>query len=172
MRRPVVILILGLLGAVAGYCAIYYFGTSRDRELLDSPTPELAWLQHEFNLSTNELQRITELHEGYLPRCEEMCRRIADKNSEIKQALTNSVLDDRLVERKLAEAAQLRLQCQTNMLHHFIAVSRQMPPEQGRRYLAWIEERTFTDSSGMMAQHEKSSSKAPAGGDETPHHHH
>lgn len=172
MRRSVLILLLGLIGAVAGYCALYLFSTSRHRVLLESPAPELAWLQREFNLSSAELQRITELHEGYLPRCEEMCRRIAEKNGEIKQALSGTEVDARVVEQKLAEAGQLRLQCQTNMLHHFIAVSRQMPPEQGRRYLAWIEERALTDSSGMMVQHEIAPSGASGRDKPTPHHHH
>jgi hypothetical protein len=36
------------------------------------------------------------------------------------------------------------------MLRHFYEVSRTMPPEQGRRYLAWVQERTFMCSEGMM----------------------
>jgi hypothetical protein len=172
MRRSLLILLLGLTGAVAGYCAFYFFKTAGPRTLLASPAPELAWLQKEFNLSAPELERITELHQGYLPRCEEMCRRIAEKNAEIKQALAEPEVATRLVEQKLAEAGQLRLQCQTNMLHHFIAVSRQMPPEQGRRYLAWIEERTLTESSGMMAHHASGPATSGTNRPAAPHHHH
>jgi hypothetical protein len=172
MRRPLVILILGLVGAVVSYCAIYFSSTSRQRALMEAPAPELAWLQQEFSLSDLEFQRISQLHDGYLPRCAEMCRRIAAKNTEIKQLFASTNIDAAAVEQKLAEAAQLRVQCQTNMLRHFIAVSRQMPPEQGRRYLTWIEERAFGEIGGMMAQHEidKTDKAVEAGAGQ--HHHH
>jgi hypothetical protein len=29
------------------------------------------------------------------------------------------------------------------MLQHFFEVSQTMPPEEGKRYLAWVEEKTF-----------------------------
>lgn len=153
MKRASLILVLGALGAALAYCALYFRGTSEHRALLRTPTPELAWLKHEFHLNDAEFQRIAELHEGYKPRCEEMCRRIAGKKSEMRQLLTAGETNTSAWELKLAEASNLRLQCQTNMLQHFMSVSRQMPPEQGRRYLAWIQERTFLDKSGMMESH-------------------
>jgi hypothetical protein len=160
MRRGAIILVVGLFGAVLAYCAVYLYSTSRQRQLLDAPAPELAWLKTEFKLSDAEYQRITELHEGYLPSCEEMCRRIGQKNAEIKKLIDANAATPAL-EQKLAEAAQLRLQCQTNMLQHFVAVSKQMPEEQGRRYLTWIQERTLFDSGGMMAQHGQSTRATP-----------
>jgi hypothetical protein len=39
------------------------------------------------------------------------------------------------------------------MLKHFIAVSQTMPPEQGRRYLAWVEKQTFMRGEAMERQH-------------------
>ena len=150
MRRVLLILAVGLVGAVVAYCALYYRGTSRERGMMDAPAPELAWLRDEFHLGSNEFQRITELHEGYLPQCEEMCRQIAQKNGEMKLLVSATNADPAALHRKLTEAAQLRLECQSNMLNHFIAVSRQMPPEQGRRYLAWIQEKTLLHGGDMM----------------------
>ena len=43
----------------------------------------------------------------------------------------------------------LRADCQTMMLHHFIQVSQTMPPEQGRRYLAWVKDKAFLSDYGM-----------------------
>ena len=57
------------------------------------------------------------------------------------------------VEKKLAEAASLRLECQTAMLNHFLAVSKAMPAEQGKRYLSWIEQRTFMPEHKMSGHH-------------------
>jgi hypothetical protein len=36
------------------------------------------------------------------------------------------------------------------MLRHFYEVSRTMPPEEGRRYLQWVQERAFASDAGMM----------------------
>jgi len=47
------------------------------------------------------------------------------------------------VQQKLTELGELRAQCQAQMLQHFIAVSRAMPPEEGRRYLAEMERLTL-----------------------------
>lgn len=171
MRRAAIVLILGVLGAVLGYCAVYFYSTSRPRQILTSDAPELEWLRKEFQIGEAEFRRISELHQAYLPQCEEMCRRIGTKNSEIKQLIDAQAGVDRL-EQKLAEAAQLRLQCQTNMLHHFIAVSRQMPPDQGRRYLTWIQERTLFDGgAGMMAHHQQPAEPESKGGASNDHHH-
>jgi Spy/CpxP family protein refolding chaperone len=153
MKRAILILMLGVIGATLSYCVLYFRGTSEHRALLHSAAPELAWLKHEFRLSDTEFQRIADLHQGYKPRCEEMCRRIAGKQSEMRQLLAGGEINATAWEQKLAEASALRLQCQTNMLQHFISVSLQMPPEQGRRYLAWMQERTFLEKSGMMESH-------------------
>ena len=51
------------------------------------------WLQQEFHLNDAELARIQKLHEGYLPKCAEMCVKIAAKKSELETALTGSNVD-------------------------------------------------------------------------------
>jgi hypothetical protein len=152
MKRAAVILIIGLAGAVAAYCALYFHGTSKHREILESPTPELAWLKDEFHVSDAEFKRISDLHDGYLPHCKEMCRRIDKKNNELKELLAKTNVLTSEIEQKLIESSQLRIECQKQMLQHFLDVSRQMPPEQGRRYLAWVQERTFLPRYGMIEQ--------------------
>lgn len=151
MNRPLIILLLGILIAVAGFWGIYYSRTADTRALLASDIPELAWLKHEFNLSDAEFKRISELHESYLPRCADMCRRIAEKNSEIGKAIVASERLTSEIETKLREAAELRAECQAAMLKHFFEVSQTMPAEQGRRYLEWVQEKTFPPDHGLMA---------------------
>jgi hypothetical protein len=143
MKRPLLVLLVGLLFAIAGYCALFYHGTKEQRQMLDSSAPELAWLKKEFALSDAEYERVAKLHEDYLPRCEELCQRIAEKNGELRQIFAGPSVDAKAVELKLKEAGDLRVECQKNMFHHFLEVSRQMPPEQGKRYLQWVHQRTL-----------------------------
>lgn len=142
MRRGIVILMLGLLGALIGFGIFYWMGTATPRVLLQSPQPELAWLRHEFNLNEAEFKRISELHAGYLPQCMVRCQRIDRLNQALSEALSKATQVTPEVERLLGERAQVRAACQAEMLNHFFAVGRTMPPEQGRRYLAWVREST------------------------------
>lgn len=104
---------------------------------------DLEWLHREFQLSDAEMQRVRALHEGYQPRCHEMCARIEAKKAELEAAMTAGQGVTPAVREKLAEVAALRAQCQGNMLQHFYEVSQAMPPEQGRRYLAEMRRLTL-----------------------------
>jgi hypothetical protein len=154
MKRAVGILIMGLVVAMAGYCALYYSATREQRQILESPAPELAWLKREFQLGGTEFERVAKLHEGYMPRCAEFCRRIAEKNSELQQLVASTNINSAAVEQKLQEAGELRVQCQQNMFKHFLEVSRQMPPAQGWRYLQWVGQRTLTPEHDMARRHD------------------
>lgn len=151
MKRAVFILIAGLLLALLAYGASYHFATVNSACcLLEKPQPELAWLQTEFHLSDAEFARVQKLHEQYEAGCAERCALIDAKNAELAKLLaaTNAVSPE--IETALHEAAQLRADCQKAMLEHFYAVSQTMPPEQGRRYLAWVTERTLGSEHNSM----------------------
>jgi Heavy-metal resistance len=143
MKSAIVILVAGVLACAAAFFGFYFLGTASHRELLHGHAPELAWLKREFGISDAEFTRVTKLHEAYEPQCQEMCRRIDEQTTKLKTLLaaTNTVTSE--MEATLAESARLRAECQRNMLRHFFAVSQTMPPEQGRRYIEWISERTF-----------------------------
>lgn len=142
MRRAFLILALGVVGAVAAYCCVYLAFTANPRAMMRSPKPELAWLKHEFNLGDTEFQRISELHAGYLPRCMDRCRRIDELNKALSEVISNATQLTHEIEELLTERAQMRAACQAEMLNHFFEVSRTMPPEQGKRYLAWARDNT------------------------------
>jgi hypothetical protein len=150
MKKGFFILVLGLALAAAAYVCVYFLCTSSARNLEQSSQPELAWLKEEFHLSDSEFTRISELHAAYLPRCAETCRQVEVQNERLRALLaaTNQMTPE--IESAVAESARLRGECQRNMLRHFYEVSRTMPPEQGRRYLAWVQERTFMSGEGMM----------------------
>lgn len=151
MKRGWIILISGLAAAALGYFAFYHLCTAGARNMEHGEMPELAWLKAEFHLGDAEFKRVSALHESYLEGCAERCRLIDEKNEALKAMLarTNAVTPE--IQQALAEAAQLRGECQKQMLQHFYEVSQSMPPEQGRRYLAWVHERTLhTDTHRTM----------------------
>ncbi len=149
MKRGLLILVSGLIAAAAAYGCIYLTCTASARNLQRSDKPELAWLKEEFNLSDAEFKRVSELHAAYLPQCAEMCTQIYAQNQRLKELLaaTNQVTPE--IEAAIMESSKLRGECQRNMLKHFYEVSRTMPPEQGRRYLAWVQDKTFLSDFSM-----------------------
>lgn len=151
MKSAIVIFIAGLVLCAAAFCGCYYAGTASHRGLLHEPTPELAWLKKQFKLSDAELSRIAKLHEAYQPHCEAMCQRIEQQNAKLRKLLASDSVMTSEIDAAVAEAAKLRGECQRDMLRHFLEVSQTMPPEQGRRYLAWVSERTLFLAEGMNA---------------------
>lgn len=154
MRRGLQILGLGVAVAAVAYLCVYFAGTARTRAMLHSPQPELAWLKQEFKLSDPEFARLSELHNGYLPKCAERCRQISETNARLEQALRGASELTPEARRLLSERGRMRAVCQEEMLEHFFEVSRAMPPEQGRRYLAWVQARTCLQEPAMMNHHE------------------
>ena len=143
MNRSLFIL-LGALALGAGIFAGSYF-TARHATVMCcvAPTDDLSWLRTEFQLSDAEMARIRELHEGYLPQCAEVCAKIAAKKRELAAVPANGTALSHEAQTKLNEIATLRVQCQSNMLQHFVTVSQAMPPDQGRRYLAEMKKLTL-----------------------------
>ena len=152
MRRPWLIILAGLMLALGAYWGSYRACSSNWHAIEASQEPELAWLKTEFHLSDAEFARVSALHEGYLAGCAERCRQIDEKNTHLKHllAMTNAITPD--IERTLAEAASLRAECYKQMLDHFYQVSKTMPPEQGKRYLSWVQNRTILSGAHQAMQ--------------------
>jgi hypothetical protein len=153
MKRLCITLVSGLVLAVAAYCGFYYCGTAQSRDLVRNERPELGWLKQEFQLGDAEFARIADMHKAYLAGCAERCRLIDEKNEHLRELLsaTNTITPE--IDRALSEAALLRAECQKKMLQHFYEVSRTMPPEQGQRYLAWVQDQTIVSDSHQAMHH-------------------
>ena len=153
MKKGGRILLLGLLLGAAAFAGFYFLGTAPTRVMLREPQPELIWLKKEFKLSDAEFDRIARMHAAYLPQCRERCRRIEEQNQKLQQLLVQANTVTPEIQNLLAERAKTRADCETEMLKHFLAVSRTMPPAQGRRYLAWVQQQTFMHGQAMEAHH-------------------
>ena len=143
MRRAVVILIGVLAVAVAIFGGSYFLAQWLCARHMSNPADDLAWLRLEFRLSDIEMAQVRKLHNGYLPKCGEMCAKIAAKKREVDQALAGATNVNAAVEQQVMELCELRAQCQLQMLRHFAEVSQVMPPEQGRRYLVEMQRLTL-----------------------------
>jgi hypothetical protein len=164
MRRSLILLIALLMAGVAIAGGSYLLGCRICARQLAASGDDLAWLRREFRLGDAEMQRIRQLHEGYLPKCHENCALIAAKKQELQAALDHAQGMSPEAKQKLTEVAALRAQCQANMLGHCYEVSQAMPPEQGRRYLAEMQRLTL----GFHEQIENTMS----GDTSSPHGHH
>jgi hypothetical protein len=142
VKRSLLILIIAVLAGSALFASSYFMSRRVCESCVSTSADSLDWLRQEFHLSDAEMARMHELHDGYLPRCGEMCAKIAAKKGELDQALAGATNITDLAKQKLTELAILRSQCQAQMLEHFIEVSQAMPPEQGRKYLAEMERLT------------------------------
>ncbi|HEX4264795.1 MAG TPA: periplasmic heavy metal sensor [Verrucomicrobiae bacterium] len=143
MKRPLLILVIALLAGGALFAGSYVMGRRVCEACSARTTDDLGWLRQEFHLSDAEMARVRALHDGYLPKCADMCGQIAAKKQELDVALAGATNISPVAKQKLTELAVLRSQCQAQMLEHFIQVSHAMPPEQGRRYLSEMERLTI-----------------------------
>ena len=153
MNRSLVILIAGLALATTGYVGVYYAGRAAHSSMEHSASPELAWLKEEFHLSDDDFARLSRMHDQYLNGCAERCAQIDKKNQELTRLLRDADRVTPEIEQLLRESAQLRADCQKQMLQHFFEVSRAMPPEQGKRYLAWVQSRTILPDTHATMHH-------------------
>ncbi len=155
MRRPFFILLGVLAAGIAVFAGSFYLTRQVCVMQMCNPADDLDWLREEFHLNDAEMARIRLLHEGYMPKCAEMCKQIAVKKREVEEALTGTTNANPVFEQKLVELAELRAHCQAQMLQHFVEVSQAMPPEQGGRYLAEMRRLTL----GFHEQIEQSMSE-------------
>jgi hypothetical protein len=153
MNRTLLILLTGIVLAMAGYAGIYYTGTASHSGMVHGVAPELAWLKEEFRLSDTEFAHVCQVHDDYQAGCAERCAEIDQKNQQLARLLAASQTVTPEIEKLLLESAQLRAQCQKKMLQHFYEVSRTMPPDEGKRYLAWVQQQTILADTHSTMHH-------------------
>jgi hypothetical protein len=149
------------LPAVAACACVFLAGTSALRALSTSDKPVLAWLQQEYQLNDAQFARLCELHAAYQPKCMEMCRKIDAKNAQLQKLLAATNVITPGIKQALPEAAEFRAECEAAMLEHFYKVAQTMPPEQGKRYLAWVQQETLKPTRRMPGEPRSASPGMP-----------
>ncbi len=139
MNRSLAIVLGALALGAALFSGSFLVGQRLCQVCVAPPTGSLGWLQKEFHLNAAEMVRIQKLHADYLSQCNTMCRMVTAKKKEVAAALNNATNVGPVAGQKLAELAACRMQCQSRMLQYFAEVSQIMPPTEGRRYLAEMQ---------------------------------
>ena len=105
----------------------------------------LLWLKSEFKLSDADYDRISNLHDAYLPGCMERCREIARVRRELFALIQENTTVTPELKAKLEESGHQRAECSAMMLAHFYEVAAAMPPPAAKRYLEWVTSQTLMD---------------------------
>jgi len=135
MKRAVLFLILTALVSAVGYFACYEMATRSAKHCLAHPDGGMVWLRSEYHLSDAQFAKVTKMHEDYRPTCARMCQRIAVSNAKVNDLIASSATVTPETAAALKEWALLQNECRLAMLQHVYAVSAEMNPEDGRRYL-------------------------------------
>ena len=143
MKRPLLFLLPALLIGALAFGLCHYFATRPMRQMAQQPDDGIAWLAHEFQLSAGQSARVRELHDGYEPRCMEMCRKIAETNARLDRMIAAQREVTPEMDAALRESATLQTECRREMLGHIYTVAAVMPPEQRERYLALMKPRVL-----------------------------
>lgn len=149
MNRSIIILLTAAAIAIAGYALYFNSVTAPAKAMLREPAGELAWLRQEFRLSDAQFQRIATMHGDYAPLCAAMCSKIARSNERLDALISANNTPTPEVRAALHECAVVQEECRQAMLGHIYAVSREMSPEQGTRYLKMMKSRLV--EAGMHA---------------------
>ena len=142
-RKTGLILLIVALG-FSGYGASYYLATHHNREMLCGDPIGLVWLKTEYHLSDLQFEKVRALHEAYLPRCTELCSEIRESNLQLQQAVNSSPSLSPEVAAAVERYDKARSACRKAMLEHIYAVSHEMEPAEGRRFVETVSKRVFS----------------------------
>lgn len=136
MKRIFIVLAIAL---AAGFCAYAWMKTHKHEELQSSSLlevmPELAYLRQELGLSDSQFKKVSDLHAAYLPKCVEMCERIAKAHVRLDDASRGKTEVTPELKETIEDHARIHAECQEEMLGHLYETARILDEKQARRYL-------------------------------------
>lgn len=159
MKRPLLLLPLGLAAGLLAFAAVYWLTVRDHRAMLRDPQSELAWLRTEFGLSDDQFNRVAALHAEYQPVCADFCRRIAESNARLRNAILKTNALNPELRGALEETGRLRDACREAMLAHLYDVARELPRDAAMRYL-----RSMLDATCVVEHPRPAGPGPPTGG--------
>ena len=151
MKRALLILLVTGVVSLAAYFVSYELATRRSKSLLEHPDCGVMWLRDQYHLTDSQFAKVTKMHEDYRPTCERMCQRIAAANDKVNMLVASNRTVTPETEAALKEWALLQHECRTAMLRHVYAVSAEMSPEDGQRYIKMATERIIEPGMAHMS---------------------
>ena len=141
MKKAVLILMLAVGSAFAGYWTYYHCATAPTRSMLSQSGGEMEWLRDEYQLSDAQFSRIREMHREYAPKCDLMCEKIAKAHDRLDQLIKASKTFTPAVDAAMSECVAVQAECRRALLRHVYEVSAEMSPADGARYLQMMTAR-------------------------------
>ena len=139
--KGLLVLLLAVGIALGGYFTYYRCATAETQAMLSQPNGEMEWLRDEFHLNDTQFARIVELHRQYAPKCDVMCQKIAAANEHLHQVIETNKNFDPAVSAAMDDCVAVQAECRKALLAHVYAVSAEMSPEDGARYLKMMTAR-------------------------------
>jgi hypothetical protein len=141
MKKAIIVFFLAAAVGFAGYSISYRCATAPAESMLTKPGGEMEWLKCEYHLSDAQFTRIQQLHQQYAPTCNLMCEKIAKANDRLDQIVSTNRTVTPEVTAAMKDCLAAQTECREAMLGHVYAVSAEMSPEDGARYLQMMKAR-------------------------------
>lgn len=139
MRRPVLILLLGLAVGTATHLAYFQH---REPNATDSLEGQLAWMRTELDLNDQQFTRIKALHQASRPRLQVMAAQIALMQEEFtafeRTRQTTDQVDFVEFARFVENRRELNRRCLDTTRQLILASAELMTPEQRRQYIRLV----------------------------------
>lgn len=133
------ILIVLAISVATGICAFAWMKTHKEGGKQSSSLlevmPELAYLREELDLSDSQFKKVSDLHAAYLPKCGEMCERIASAHARLDDASRGKTEVTPELKEAIEDHARIHAECQEKMLTHLYETARILDEKQAHRYL-------------------------------------
>jgi hypothetical protein len=139
MKRPVLILLLGLSVGAATHFAYYQH---REPVATDTLEGRLAWMRTELRLSDDQFARIKLVHEASQVRLQAMAAQVALMQEEFAEFERTRLTSDRVdfieFARFVESRRELNRRCVDSTRQLVLAAAEVMNPEQRRQYLTIV----------------------------------
>jgi hypothetical protein len=142
------LILIAIAVALGGYFTYFHCATSSTRAMLSGPEGEMEWLRQEYHLSDAQYASIRQMHREYAPKCDAMCGRIAQANERLEQLIAANKTFTPEIEAAMKECLSVQSECRRALLEHIYAVSSQMSPDDGSRYLKMMGTRMIEPGIG------------------------
>ena len=143
MKKGLLIILLAVAAAAGGYRTYFRCATMPVQSMLTQPGGEMEWLRREYRLTDAQFARVKQVHGEYAPSCDAMCARIAKANAHLNELIqANSTLTPE-VQVAFEQCAAVQADCRRALLAHIYAVSAEMSPADGARYLEMMKSRVI-----------------------------
>jgi hypothetical protein len=142
MSKPLRILgVVLFLGALACLGCLLGYRLGCDPVLSDAAAhgDTMAWLRHEYHLSTTQAEAIGKLHLDYSEACELHCLRIRQARDEKARLVASGKADAAALKAMDEKLQSLSDFCASQLSGHLERVAALMNPEDGARYLATVK---------------------------------